>query len=215
VPHTGMANILLGQHQYEKALAECDAANAQRPNAGSLMKAVIYLAMDDTAKAMEQANVAIAANENNGAAYRVRGNIEFAQQKWSDAANDYKKASALQPEGAYPAIWDFLAVARGGGDAKLELQSSLAALTSQDWPMPVGLMYIGKETPQQLLAAAESTSTYRARELKCEANFYIGELELLAGHKEEARDHFRRAMETSVESFIEYREAKAELKNLN
>ena len=215
-PHTGLARVYSAQHDYEKALAECDVAQGLNPESSypSVMRAVIYGDMGDMDKAMTQANAAIAADKASGDAYRVRGNIEFARQQWANAADDYKKASELQPEGAYPAIWHFLAVARGGGDGKAELQAALAALTSADWPVPAGLMYIGKETPQQLLADANSTSDYRARELKCEANFYIGQLDLLAGRAAEAREDFRRSVETGVEGFLEFRQAKIELKNL-
>jgi lipoprotein NlpI len=67
---------------------------------------------------------------------------------------------------------------------------------------------------QEALRAADDSNPKRQREKKCEAYFYIGQLLLTQGKKNEALKMLRAAAATNVTDFVEYEGAKVELKRL-
>ena len=84
-----------------------------------------------------------------------------------------------------------------------------------DWPGPVIALYLGRASPEQVLAATADKNQNRQRELECEAFFYVGQFHLLSGQRPKAAEFFRKAIETGLTDFIEYQSAKVELKRMN
>jgi lipoprotein NlpI len=77
------------------------------------------------------------------------------------------------------------------------LRSRLAEATAQidmtSWPAPVVRLYLGQMTPGAVLAAADDADAGVKRRQVCEANFFLGEIALQQGTKEEAARLFRLA----------------------
>jgi tetratricopeptide (TPR) repeat protein len=203
-----------GQNDF--ALAEYDHALLLEPGdvSATLDKAAMALAGGDAAGAIALADAAIAKSPDYPAGYRVRGNAEFTLQQWDKAAADYAKAAKLWPERDYAALWQYLSVARGGGDGKPELLQELAAMPPGEWPIQVGLFFAGKERTSAVLDAATSADPFRDNQMKCEAYFYLGQAALLAGDKTAATAYFEKTIATGVTYFAEYRMADVELKRL-
>lgn len=84
-----------------------------------------------------------------------------------------------------------------------------------NWPGQVIALYLGRTSPEQVLAATADRDEKRRRELECEAFFYIGQYHLLKGRRPKAAEFFRKAVETGVTDFIEYQSAKVQLKRMN
>ena len=98
------------------------------------------------------------------------------------------------------------------------LPSRLAqAMTQVDmtkWPAPVIRLYLGQMTPGAVLAAADDPDADVKRRRVCDANFFIGELALQQGTKEEASRLFRSAATDCPKDRTARTAANAELKAL-
>jgi lipoprotein NlpI len=106
-------------------------------------------------------------------------------------------------------IWLYLAASRSGGKtAKRDLQNGAARLKPSEWPFPVVEFYLGRRTPAAMLAAAQNPDE------RCEAQFYLGQWQLLQGKHIDSIEALRHAVEACPKDFNEYAGAVAELKRL-
>ena len=62
-----------------------------------------------------------------------------------------------------------------------------------EWPAPIIRLYLGQMTPEAVLAAADDPDVNTKKRQVCDANFFIGELALQRGAKDEAVRLFRLA----------------------
>src|SRR5271157_2830555 len=148
-----------------------------------------------------------------GAFYR-RGSARFNSGQFAAAQSDFAKALQLNPAYPYDVIWLYLAQARAGQDTTGELSKNAAQIELTGWPGQIISLYLGKMTPESVLAAAKDADPKKDREHDCETYFYLGEHALLAGKEEEARRLFQQSVDTGVTNFDEYTAAQAELKRL-
>jgi len=83
------------------------------------------------------------------------------------------------------------------------------------WPAPVTRLYLGELTADAALASTDkAVDAVTKKTLVCEASFFIGELDLQAGKKDDATRRFRQAADGCPDYLISYEGAKAELKAL-
>jgi lipoprotein NlpI len=75
-------------------------------------------------------------------------------------------------------------------------------------------MFLGEMAPEAVLAAADDADPRVQKGQVCEANFYAAELALQRGSTEEATRLFGLAAADCPKNFVEWSEAKAELKAL-
>ena len=105
-------------------------------------------------------------------------------------------------------IWRYLACERAGESGAAELEANAARLKDNDWPRPVIELYLGRTLPEELLSVAGKP------EERCEAEFYIGEWNLLRGDRAAAATALRTVADTCPKPFFEYVGAVAELKRM-
>jgi lipoprotein NlpI len=152
---------------------------------------------------------AIRINPANGNGYRARGFAHFYAAHYGAAASDLARAVADKPADAYPALWLYLARTRAGDQsAAAELASNARQLTPSDWPYAVVELYLGQRTPEATLAAPTKPDD------RCEAQFYIGEWQLLRSDRPAAIESLKTAASTCPKDFVEATDAQAELKRL-
>lgn len=106
-------------------------------------------------------------------------------------------------------MWLYLARAKSGTDGKDELKSNAAAVDLSKWPASVIELYLGQNTPEDVLHAAGSDSGQR-----CEYSFYVREYRALRGERPEALALFRSASSGGPKDFIEYVPALTEVRDL-
>jgi lipoprotein NlpI len=82
------------------------------------------------------------------------------------------------------------------------------------WPSPVVRLFLGDFTPDAVLAAADDPNVATKNSHRCDANFYIGELKLLAGAKDDPAKLFAQAAQACGHDDVELSAANAELKVL-
>jgi lipoprotein NlpI len=157
-------------------------------------------------------NAAISFDPKDDDAYFHRAIANYYAGSLPKALADMSKAKELDPTYPYYAIWLDILGQRGN------VPSPLAQATSQfdmsKWPAPLVSLYLGETTPEAVLAAAEDRDPATKQGQICEANFYIGELALRRGAKEEAAQRFRLAAQNCPGDFVEEPAAGAELRAL-
>jgi lipoprotein NlpI len=145
----------------------------------------------------------------NVAGYPLRGRAYFYAANFGAAVSDLARAAEDQPADTYSALWLYLARMRAEDpSAAAELETNAEHLKPADWPYPVVELYLGQRTPEATLAAPAKPDD------RCEAQFYIGEWQLLRADRSAAIESLKAAADTCPKSFVEYRGARAELKRL-
>jgi lipoprotein NlpI len=163
-------------------------------------------------RAMADSSEAIRLAPQFFAAYFARGRLFLYAGNTPQAVSDLSRASELQPAYAYAALWLDIANRRGGRTSQLD--EAATRLNMSKWPAPVVGLYLGKLTPEAVLAAADDPDPGTKQGQLCEANFYSAEFVLQQGAKDEAIRLLRQAATGCPGGFIESTAAKVELKAL-
>lgn len=208
----GGAWLLKGEDEHE--LADDNEAIRLLPTYADAYndRANVWRRRRDYARALADYDRALAINGKSSLYYRNRGLTHFFQGSFPAARADYATAIALEQD-AYAAIWHYLASLRAGDADNFTLARNTAWL--KVWPAPVVRFYLGQLSAPQLLAAATAErDPVKRNQQQCEANYYLGEFELAAGRKGEARARFEKAKEICPLDFAESEEAAVELERM-
>ena len=162
----------------------------------------------DTDRAIADYSEAIRLDPKGAGSYRSRGHANFDKGDFTAAAADLLRASDLTDD-AHAMLWRFLALGRRGQAGVPERSANAARLKTKDWPYAVIDFYLGRQSFDEMSAAAASDGD------RCEVQFYFGEWNVLRGDKEEAKLALQKAVEICPKGFIEHAGAVAELKRLN
>jgi tetratricopeptide (TPR) repeat protein len=175
----------------------------------------VFSAKQDYARAIADYKEAIKLvlnDEERARVLRHRGFFVFlGRNDIERAIADFKAAIRLDPKSAYGVLGLYLARARPGDSkaAAAELEANAQKLNPQDWPYPAVELFLGKRTPEGILAAAPPTLSER-----CDANVYVGEWYLLQRDNSKAVDALKGAVSTCPKADFMYGLARAELKRL-
>jgi lipoprotein NlpI len=157
-------------------------------------------------------NAAIKRDPKDDDAYFHRGLANFYAGSLPQALADLGQAIKLDPEYPYYALWIDIIDKRG--NATSHLRQTISHVDMTKWPAPVIRLFLGQTTPAEVLAAANDSDAKAKRGQICEANFYLGELALQQGAREEATRMFRLAATDCPREFVEGHSASSELEAL-
>jgi lipoprotein NlpI len=200
----------------DHAIQDYDEAIRLNPNYADAYynRGLAYGAKGDQDRAIQDLNEAIRLNPKDAGAYSGRGLTRFSIAQFQAAQEDFKKALELNATSPYYAIWLYLARARAGQDGRTELAANVERLKFVGITEQIVSLFLEKTTPDALFLAAKSSDPKKQKENLCEAQYYLGQHNLLRGNNSEARKLFSTAVETCPTSFVEYSGAQAELKRL-
>lgn len=140
--------------------------------------------------------------------YWVTGDTDRAIERFLEALS-----AAQEPEDkAYGAIALHIAEQRTMSPIKF---SGKIVVEHTGWPMPILGFLRGEIDVSRLVAAITDGDERTARTRMCEALYYVGEIRLAQGNKEQARSYFRSAVNTRVPSYRENGLALRALKTLD
>ena len=201
--------------QPDRALADYDAAAKLTPRDSSIFlgRGAEWIAKGDYRRAIAEYEQAVALNSEAAPAWFGRGRARFYAGDFMMAASDLYRAHDLAPS-VYSALWLYLARKHADIPGERTLAREAGTSGSGPWPAPVVGLYLGNTQPDAVSRAASTTDPARARDLKCEAGFYIGQWHVLRGAREAAIPLLKEAESTCPRSFIEREGAAAELRRL-
>jgi lipoprotein NlpI len=197
---------------FEHARADLNQSIRLDPNDATayFIRGTVSYLMGDNPAALKDFGLSLKIDPNNQATYFNRGVAYYViGGKIPDAEADFRKAAELDPKDSYAAIWLDLAARRNNAASRLREQSGQLDMTA--WPAPVVREFLGESNAAQTLAAAQSNDPKINRGRSCEANFYSGELALLAKNKQQALQLLKRAASDCPRGYIEAPAALAEL----
>ena len=166
--------------------------------------------------AQEDLNFAVVLDSDyNGDAYAFRGYFKMVRGDPKDGAADLDKSAQyiLWP---YNVLWLYLARLRGGvpDQGEHSLAANAAKLDLGRWPGPVVKFMQGQATEAEVRMAANEGDPKRLAERVCDADFYLGEVELAKKNPGAAKPMFQAAAGKCPFASFERMGAAAELTQL-
>ena len=168
-------------------------------------RALSYWLARDFRPALRDFSAAVAHDDANADAYLGRGRSEYFAGRVKESITDFSRALDLKKD-AYAAMWLFIAEARAGKNARANITSRTAAWDLAEWPGTLVRTYRGEHL--------SPTAPLNARE-KCTQEFFLGELALLNGDRDQALAHFRLARNANLPEQVEFVAADLELARLS
>lgn len=190
--------------EFDRAIADFDetiSLNPQHPYAYN-NRAISWGAKGDAERAVADYSQAITLDPTYINPYGSRGIYYFYNRELAKAQADLAAAAELAPDNAYYAIWVDLAGRRSGRQS--HLRQAASRLDMARWPAPLVRMFLGEQTPEAALAAADDPVPAKKRGNLCEANLYVAEFYRLDGRDDEALRRYRLAVRDCPHDFIEY-----------
>ena len=181
------------KHDYDRAIADYDEAIRLDPKYDPAFnnRGAAYLAKGGHDRAIADLNEAIRLDPRDSGQYLNRGLANLYSGSLPKALADLNQSIELNPKSAYAALWRDVVERRSNLPSRLAQASMQIDMT--EWPAPIIRLYLGQMTPEAVLAAADDPDVNTRKRQVCDANFFIGELALQRGAKDEAVRLFRLA----------------------
>jgi tetratricopeptide (TPR) repeat protein len=185
----------------------------------------IFLADDETAvgqyqEAARDYEIASRVAPNEGSLRIGRAKLLFYSGDYLSADSDLKAWQELYRKGKieasnrieyYVVIWRHIIALKLRADDRSAMSREAATLDAGRWPYPVLALYMGKASAATLMKVASENDTPDRKGKLCEANAYLGELQLAHGDAPAARHSFVAAREGCPANFDEVTIARWEL----
>jgi lipoprotein NlpI len=168
---------------------------------------VVHQCRHDLERSIYNLTTAVTLAPKDPSHLKHRGLALFYRGDFKAAATDLQDALDIADD-AYALLFLYLARTKAGEHAILELETRASKLRSQQWPAAIIELYLGRLTVDSALAAAATPDAL------AEAQFYLGEWQLLLGNRAEAKAALQAAAQSCPRWFIEHTAAIAELKRL-
>lgn len=178
-----------------------------------IRRGFVRIAQRDFKSALSDFNKAVTINPS-ASNLSQRGIARFYVGHYRDSEADLAASVKGAPQNAYGVLWLYLARLHQGNDDLASFRDQSHALNLSGFPGPVIHFYLGESTENDVMAAAKTGSPQEQREQLCEASFYLGEVALLHGKRDEAVRLFRQSIGTGLTYFYEYQGAAIEMQHL-
>ena len=176
-------------------------------------RATAYKNSRDYGHAIEDYDRVIELDRGSARALRARGIANLQAGSLGKSVADLSQSSAQDTNNANTALWLDIARKRNGLPSQLPERTS--ALDMSKWPAPIIRLFLGEITWEAVVVAADDADPKTKKGQVCEANFFIGELALQNGMREEARRRFELAAADCPKTFSEWQAANVELRAMD
>ena len=177
-------------------------------------RGVVYDARGDFAHAIVDYDQAIRLAPDNIFAYGNRGRSRYLSGQFAAAAADFAQVAASQAADVYNLLWLHLAHLRAGQAGAGDMAEAAKRLDLAAWPGPIARLFLGQIDLDKLRSAARTNDARSRIAHACDLGFYVGELKLAQGAREEARALFADAVVRCPKTWTEHVGAVTELKRL-
>ena len=199
---------------YSEALAShsLDPANQARAfmNRGSAHGAAGMLE-----RAATDFDAAVVLLPDDAEAVNGRATVRFLLGDLRTAYADFAHAWELKPDDPYIGFWYEITRRRLGEPDHGTFAANAGRYPSGAWPRPIVDVFLGRAEAESLEAFTGDATDERARGIRCEAAFFLGELDLVRDALDTARGWLDKAARWCPVSFIEFVAARSELQTLD
>jgi tetratricopeptide (TPR) repeat protein len=215
--YTDRAFGYLNKGNFDRSIEDCNEGirlDSHSPYAYEA-RGGVYFAHGEFATAIADFDKAIERSPRENTAYFGGGIAYFYAGNWSKALAYLDTAHKISPQYTMYALWIDIVAMRNGAS------SVLTPDPDRRWPWPIVQMFLGQMTPDEVRATLSNPDPTDINERTCDANFYIAELMLRKGERNEAARLFQLAAGSckprffSSGPFTEREAARLELKALN
>jgi lipoprotein NlpI len=201
-------SLYLDKDDTDRAIADLTEAIGLNPKRAMAFynRGIAHVVRSDIDGAFADFNEAIRLDSTDIDRYRWRGNVNFYKGNYEAAASDLARVVLQSPDDAYAVLWLFISRSHANKQSKMELEVTAATLNRAAWPYAAVELFLGRRTPESVLAAAGKPDQ------RCEAQFYIGAWHVLRGDRAAARAPLTAVVDACSKKSMEYHGAQAELK---
>jgi tetratricopeptide (TPR) repeat protein len=213
--YIGRGNAYASKGDHDKAIGDYSKAIELKPTSSSayVYKGDSQMKKGDPIAAMLTFSKAVEVNPKDAEAYYFRGFANYDRHAYKEAGDDFKKAyelnrlSEIRTDTLQLRLW--LVKARSGGAAEATKELKVYAEKEHrgrkgDWFSQIVAFLAGDLPEDQFLNLAGG------KDQICDAGFYAGVKKVIAKDKAAAKAHFKKAIDSGVNS-SEYWSAMAEL----
>jgi lipoprotein NlpI len=211
-PYANRGNAYLAQGDYDRAMTDFNEASRLDPKNAVVYngRGNVYFAKADYGRAIADYSAAIGADPKFAVAYFERGLAHLYSGAGAEAVADLIRVHELIPKDPQAVLW--LDIANRRNNLPSRLAEAEKQVDMNRWPAPVIRLYLGQLTPAAVLTAADDPDPQTKKVRVCQANFYIAELALQRGDKDDATIRlFRSVVADCPRTGIERFAATAEL----
>ena len=201
----------MGEH--DKAMDDYDSAvsNISRSAEARIARAHGYEDAGDLRRALLDLDEAADYLPAESDVHEQMGMLQWGMNRFDDSEKTFQAlASGIAPS-PYAFLWLYLSQAREDAGAHPQLAAGTAKLDTKKWPGPLISLYSGGMTSDGALKAAFDSDPATQSAQTCEANFYVGEWQLLNAAPAEATKLLTEAAHGCGPDTIERTGATAEL----
>ncbi|WP_423380196.1 tetratricopeptide repeat protein [Burkholderia sp. LMG 32019] len=208
---------------YQVAIDKLNESQAADKNASTTYVNLgqVYMSMGRYDDARRNLNKALQLDPQNWDAVLNDVKLNFYTKNYVvalHAANawlDNNRESSSSEDVEYMLIWKHLSSQRHRVDDRVSLEDESSRLRNQEsWPRPIIEFFLSKIDADQLRVAAVKGDAGPHGVRRCEAETYIGEMNMMAGKVEDATRNFETAVSLCPVSWAEYDLAKFEIKSI-
>ncbi|WP_081078005.1 tetratricopeptide repeat protein [Burkholderia pseudomultivorans] len=182
----------------------------------------VYTSMGKYAAARSNLDKALELDPQNWDAVLHNVELNFYMKDYTAASRDAdrwlenNRESSSPQDVEYMLIWKHVLSQRLKTDGRASMEEEVSKLRDRGaWPRPIIDFFLSKMNADQLRAAAINGDPDSLKKRQCEAEAYIGEMNLAAGMMNDAARNFEAAVSLCPISWVEYNLSRYELKSIN
>ena len=211
---TPRGGVYTKRGDFDRALVDLAEAIRRKPKLWEAYanRALLYMKKKQLESALSDLSAALEAGGPSTRLLGMRGHIYYLNGDAANAYADYRRASELEPENAYWALWEAMLARRVKADSRLARAAE--TIDKAAWPAPIVRLFLDQAKPDDILSAATSGEAGKTARQTCEANFFLGVWLRDRGDKSGASQRFQRAAQACPKNLTESAAATQELKEL-
>jgi tetratricopeptide (TPR) repeat protein len=201
---------------FDRAFEAYDRAIAIKPDSADfyLGRGGIHVIRSDFDRAMADYDKAVELKPDDARLWRLKGLAEFLRADYEAAAGAFTHSQRIKRTDLYNVMLLHLARRHVNEKGISEEDVPGDKVDLSKWPGPIVLYFLGRISKEKAIQAADDPDARIARARQCEAEYYIGQLDLAEGRLSEARQRFEHDLQICPPSLLEMSGARVALSRM-
>jgi len=199
---------------FDRAFEAYDRAIAIKPDMADfyLGRGGIHVIRGDLDLAKADYDKAVELKPDDARLWRLKGLTEFLRADYDQAVRAFARSQKIKRADLYNVMLLHLARRHVNGRGIDDQDADRIDLSK--WPGPIVQYFLGRISKEEAIQAADDPDPRIARPRQCEAEYYVGQLDLAEGRPGEARRRFERDLQICPPSLLEMAGARAALSRM-